>query len=276
MFGVSFRFKHAGMSPREMVANRVYDTESGLLTTSIKNLMMNHIRKFLISFLWLLPFGSFLLGYQLLRVFTHAQSIIVPSVIGLHLHDAIKQLSAEKLNVRILMEKEEPDLQEGMILSQTPVQGAMVKPHQSIFLVLTRRPPKVRAPALFGFSVEEARSKADQLGLTLRIHRIESRQPYDTIIAQGQIQGKELDSKVFGVYVSHGITPLRVFPDLRGKIGQDIQSFFKSYDTITVELLTPSQEKGDPAQIVIDQRPAAGSLIDIRKPLAVQLIVSKA
>jgi len=95
--------------------------------------MITKVRNFLFSFIWIVPFLAFIAGYQVVRLLTHTQTVYVPSVLGLHLTDAIRRLSADQLNVRILAEKEDPDLDEGMIISQTPEQGTLVKPHQSLF-----------------------------------------------------------------------------------------------------------------------------------------------
>ena len=65
------------------------------------------------SFLWIAPFVAFLVGYQVLRFLSHTEAIEVPSIVGMHIHDAIRILSADKLNVRILDEKSDPDAQRG-------------------------------------------------------------------------------------------------------------------------------------------------------------------
>src|SRR5205085_11984966 len=97
-----------------------------------------------------------------------------PSVIGQHIHDAIKLLSTHHLNARILSEKEDLDLPEGIVISQSPVQGQKIKSQQSIFLVVTRRPPKAQAPRLFGLNNEESNANTQKKGIQLKSYSIES------------------------------------------------------------------------------------------------------
>ncbi len=249
-------------------------TESGLTATLSfnKRLSMSSLRHFIrstsVSFLWILPFIAFLLGYQLLRIFTHTQTIAVPSVVGLHMNDAIKLLSANRLNVRILSEKEEADLPEGVILMQTPSQGTVVKPHQSIFLVVTRRPPKPRAPEVYGLSKAEALSKAEQLDIRLKMYEIESIYPEGISIAQNVQPGHELSDKTLSLYLSSGTTPLRIFPDLKGKKVDEVTTFFKPYG-IQVEVVPSDVIDGQ----IIDQRPLSGTLIDLKKTPSVTVTV---
>ena len=60
------------------------------------------------TYLWLLPFLSFLCGYQLIRSLYTVNTLTTPSIIGKEIQDAIKILSDNNLNPRILTEKEDP------------------------------------------------------------------------------------------------------------------------------------------------------------------------
>ncbi len=224
------------------------------------------------SFLWVLPFFSFVLGYQLLRMLTHTGAIVVPPLVGMHMHDAIKILSADRLNVRILNEKEDPDSPEGIILSQTPGYGSKVKPHQSVFLVITRKPPKVKAPALCGLPLDDARAKAAQSRIILSTFPLESGYPKDTCIAQDSVPGDELAEKAMTVLVSSGTTPLRIIPDLKGKRADEVTKFLKPFG-VKIEMVHHGEEKEHVCTscLIIEQRPLAGSIIDLSKTPLIQL-----
>ena len=62
------------------------------------------------KYLWILPFLSFLLGYQFLSTLTTVHELKVPPLVGLSVTEAVKVLSDNNLNARIMAEKEEPDL----------------------------------------------------------------------------------------------------------------------------------------------------------------------
>ncbi len=229
--------------------------------------MTTKLRDIFFSLLWLMPFLSFLGGYQLIRVLTHIETVRVPSLIGLHMNEAIKILSADLLNVRILAEKEDSELDEGTILSQNPEAGQLVKTHQSIFLVVTKKPPKVCAPQLRGLTCEQAQAKATQAGITLTSTSLESTFPKDRVIGQSVLPQQEVRHKSFMIYCSEGSTPLRIFPDLKGRTVDEVSAFFAVYSgTVHVQ--------GNRTDSIKEQQPRAGTLVDIRKPLTVHVICS--
>ncbi len=218
---------------------------------------------------------AFLLGYQLLRFLSHTETIVVPSIVGMHIHDAIRILSADKLNVRILDEKSDPDAQEGIIISQAPVAGHKVKPHQSIFLVLTRRPPKLKAPSFYGLSVAQAKAQAHGKDIELHISHLESNYPAEICFAQNASVGQELPKKSIDLYCSAGPTTLRIFPDLTRRTLDEVRSFLESHG-ITVFISNPQALPGgiNRDALIKEQRPLAGSLIDLKKIPSVQLTIA--
>ena len=227
--------------------------------------MTTKVRDIIFSLVWLMPFLSFIGGYQLIRLLTHTETIRVPAVVGLHMNDAIKILSTDLLNVRILAEKEDPDLHEGTILSQTPEEGTLVKTQQSIFLVITKKPAKSRAPQLRGLTCEQAQTKAAQAGIKLTSSTFESPFPRDRVIGQSILPDRDVKHKALMIYCSEGSTPLRIFPDLKGRTVEEVVSFFALYSgTVNVQ--------GNRDESIKDQQPRAGTLVDIRKPLTVQVI----
>lgn len=239
------------------------------------------MRTIFISLLWILPFISFLGGYQLLRTLTHTEIIEVPPVVGLHIHDAIKTLSAYQLNVRILAEKEDADLQPGTIISQTPAQGTKVKPHQSIFLVITRQPAKPKSLSFYGLTKQQATAKAQSAGITLTFYELESAYPAGTIFAQSIQPGYELADKTMQLLVSTGANSIRIMPYLKGHLASEVTTFFAPFGIkVNVEsalqqplALTESESTHRKPGTIIEQRPAAGTFIDLKKPAVINITV---
>ena len=222
------------------------------------------IRSLISSTLWIWPFATFFGGYQLIRMVTHVQTVTMPTVVGLHLNKAIQILSADQLNARILAEKEDFDLHEGTILSQTPQQGQLVKPHQSVFLVTSRRPYNSRAPKIIGENRVQAQEQARRAHLSLKIYTLESSFPKDSCIAQSILPDKEVKDSLISVYCSEGTTPLRIVPDVKVQKAEEVVSFYGRFNI-------PVKVMGDPTGSIIEQQPLAGTLVDISKPLVIEL-----
>ena len=100
------------------------------------------------SFLWLTPFASFIFGYLLIALL-HPQPIIkTPALIGKTLDQAILILSQANLNLRIVGQKEEAQLPEGTIISQTPAPGSSIKEHQALYVTIAKKPVPQAMPSL--------------------------------------------------------------------------------------------------------------------------------
>lgn len=230
------------------------------------------------SLLWMVPFVCFLGGYQLLRIFTHREIIETPAVVGLHIADAIKIFSRFNLNTRILTEKEDLDLPEGIIISQSPAAGQKVKAHQSIYLVSTRHPAKPQAPRLEGLTLSQAQAVAKQENIRLKTAFLESNALQNKCFAQNVRAGEELESKNILAYFSTGTTSVRILPDLKNRLVSDVLPFLKNYAIDTV--VTHAHGSPDDAEhvcdacLVTEQRPLAGTLVDLKKPLTVHLTVT--
>jgi eukaryotic-like serine/threonine-protein kinase len=233
------------------------------------------VRISFLSFLWILPFFCFLGGYQLVRFFSDHGIIEAPAVVGQHIHDAIKLLSQYHLNARILTEKEDNDLPEGIVLSQSPPQGQKVKAHQSVFLVVTRKPPQLQAPSLYGMTLNEATTAAQAQGVQLKAYGVESVSPQGTSIAQNAHPQDQLIDGTLTAYFSEGTTPIRVFPDLKGKKVSQVVAFLKEYGIQAKLTHTQEIEEHHTCSFctVLAQRPLAGALISLKRPLTVQLTV---
>jgi beta-lactam-binding protein with PASTA domain len=227
------------------------------------------------SYLWVVPFLAFIIGYQSMRWLLYAPVIQTPAVLGLHIHDAIKQLSAYQLNVRILQEKEDTNLDEGTIISQSPEPGKKIKPHQSVFLVITRKPPRLETPHVYGLSLEKIKEIAQEKGLRLKVHVLESSYPTDTCFAQLPLPKEKMDGDILTVYISAGNSAMRIVPQFKHKKLSEVIQFLAQYNIKPqIQHVFVQPEDHDCAQCIItDQRPLAGSLIDLRKPLAIQLTV---
>src|SRR5579863_8514253 len=102
---------------------------------------------FLRRILWLLPFISFLIGYQLISHMYTVESLETPTVIGKTLPDALSILTAHNLNPRLQANKEVTELPTGTILNQLPLPKTKIKPNQNIYLVISHKTQLHNAPS---------------------------------------------------------------------------------------------------------------------------------
>lgn len=233
-------------------------TESGLYVYLV--LLGKLVNTF--SHLWFLPFIFFCAGYYFVSLFGNGDPIELPSVIGYGLQGALKELSGRKLTAVIKGEKEDAHLIEGTIISQSPLPGQKVKHQQSVFLVVAKKPQAVPAPSCAGLQQQEIQAQAKTLGVRLKIFYLESHHPKDMCIAQIPSPGTPLHEKIMYIYLSSGITPLRMMPDFRGRSVGEVRDFLAVH---SFELKFFSHEQPADQDIINDQRPLPGSIINFLK-----------
>jgi len=228
------------------------------------------------SFLWLVPFLCFFSGYYLIFRLTAVSSVETPRVVGLLLQDALKMLAASQLQAQIIAEKEEADLPDGLVLDQMPHPQQQIKISQPLYLTIARKPPHARAPNLLGMTKETAVQEAQSQAIRIKFHELESNYPVGYCFGHYPVAGEPLEDEALDVYVSAGITTTRIFPSCKDMPVQDVESFCKKLG-MTVHIFHAHKiaEDHECACTVREQKPLAGTLIDLKKPLIVQLIVEQ-
>ncbi len=229
------------------------------------------------NYLWLLPFCSFLGGYMLLQHMIHVESLETPSLVGQTINQALVILSNHNVNIRLLAQKEEPDLPVGTILSQTPCVGQKIKSHQSIFLVTSKHPPVSTAPDMINKPIDQITQLLENSNIRARIHYLAHSYPQGRCFAQSPKPHAPLEHNELLLYISaHSIKPI-IWPDFTYKHVEEVTELLGPYD-ITPHIVHTTPHK--PPHIckicrIMEQRPLAGTLItlDNTKPLSVQLRV---
>lgn len=203
-----------------------------------------------------------------------------PSLVGKQLQDAVAELSAYNLNIRLIDQKEDPDLPQGTILSQTPAVGQKIKPHQAIHVVISKQQEKKLCPALVKKTAHEIHTELHSLKIRNKNYFMPSAQPINHCIAQFPSAGSVLDEPRIITYLSAGNNKPVLMPNLKGKTGAQATEFFRHHtETTKLDLIHSSPQLSDhicnDQCIIVDQRPLAGSIerLDANKPLLVQLQV---
>ncbi len=96
------------------------------------------------------------------------------------------------------------------------------------------------------------------------------------VIAQTPEPGVISDNQTVELFVSSGPQTKRIMPDLIGQDYNVVQEFLQSYGiTVTLfhESYDPKRHREHLRGTILAQKPLAGSWIDLKKPLLVQLVV---
>jgi beta-lactam-binding protein with PASTA domain len=224
---------------------------------------------------WTVPFLCFLVGYFITRSLFHYPEIQAPSVVGKQLNEACMLLSHHQLNIRLLNHKEDPDLPDGTVLSQIPAAGQRVKVHQTVFLSLSKQPIIPLAPLLQGKQEEEIEQIAHAQKIRLKKYFLESGYPHGFCIAQIPPQGDPMPDATMIVYLSKEQNIPVIWPNFVGKSLDQVMEFLTHHDITPHVQHSPFSHETLGNNIIIDQRPLAGSIIslDANHMPIVQLVV---
>lgn len=230
------------------------------------------------NYLWSIPFLSFLAGYFALQRISNVDHLAAPTIVGRQLQNAVAELSDKNLNLRLITQKEDPDLPEGTILSQTPAPGQKIKPHQSMYVVISKTARSIAAPNLLNKPHLIIKKELESLGVRQKNHILSSNRPSNRCIAQTPAPGKLIQNGKITTYLSSGNKKPVLVPNLKGKSVSDVAEFLHQFN-VKLEILHASGKLNghtcDSDCIISDQRPLAGSIVtlDDQKPLLVHLQV---
>lgn len=226
-------------------------------------------------YIWLLPFFCFLSGYFLFRHFFHLSPLETPALVGKDIYQAARILSDLTLNMRILKEQENHDLPHGTILNQTPVAGQKIRPHQSVFLIISRKPESLHTPLFIGKSLATIEKELHNTGISLKSYFIAHNYPTGLCFAQIPPPNTLMQHKQVTVYISAAVTKPIIWPDFRKKTVQETHEFLMRSDInpLYVYANIPLEFEDVPINAYIkNQHPLPGSLLvlDTQRPLKPQ------
>jgi serine/threonine-protein kinase len=224
------------------------------------------------NYLFLTPFFSFIAGYCIMQQFFYAPETITPHLIGKQVHEVLPLITQHKLNIRLINQKEEADLPEGIILNQTPSPGTTIKANQPLFLVTTKKPLTIRVPQSVGMHINEITTQLQTVGITPRIYYVSHPYPEKICFAQSPQANEPLEKNTLIIYASSGNNKPIIWPDFNGMPVQNVIEFLHNYN-IEPHIIRNTTHTQQHQEYVIDQRPFAGTLLtlDENKPLSVQL-----
>lgn len=226
------------------------------------------------NYLWLLPFISFLCGYGVIQWFFHIESIPTPHLIGHYVHEILPIISQHTLHVRLISQKEESDIPEGIIINQSPQPGKAIKPHQPLFIVTTKKPQAMQSPNCLQKKIGSVLPGLHTAGIFPRIYTVAHQYPEGICFAQTPQPEEFLEKNKLILYVSAGNNKPILWPNF---IETSLEKTSLVLDMYSMKPYiindSPFLQKSIDSYTVIDQRPLAGTLVtlDEKKPISVQL-----
>lgn len=199
----------------------------------------------------------------------------MPTLIGKNIQEASQIVSDHILNLRILDKKLDNDLPEGTIVSQTPIPGQTIKTNQPVFCVISYTSHAYKAPLVLNKLSNELDHLLNPLGIRYKLYYVPSTLPAETCVGQIPSTNHVMHDKKMIIYSSQGSNKPVLFPSLKHRLVQDVISFFESHH-IKTYLFHQYAVDANHTCIncrIIDQKPLPGSIIDLKKPIAVQLQV---
>jgi serine/threonine-protein kinase len=229
------------------------------------------------KFLWVIPFLSFLGGYLIMSFIYQPRAAKTPALVGKSIQQALNLAATQGLSLRLIAEREEPDIPAGTILSQNPLPNTHIKAHQAIACIVSKKTEQ-KIPNLIGKSENDIARELTSLKFDYTLHHVSSQAPAGICIAQNPMPDTSLNCKEIVLYISQGAAHHYVFPDFRQKEVDEVKNLLANKPvTIQISHLLEQPEGHTCAQcIVSDQRPHPGTIVqlDEQKPINVQLIAT--
>lgn len=227
------------------------------------------------NYLWILPFCSFACGYFIIQSIFHVASFSAPHLIGKHVHEILPLISAQKLTIRLISQKDESNIPEGIILNQTPSPGTAIKSNQTLFIVTTKKPLVIAAPECVGKNIATITQKIQNTPIITRVHYLAHHYPENMCFAQSPQEHEPLEKNQLILYVSSNNSKPIIWPNFINTSLESVTEFLNNYH-IKPYIINDAQSLHHHDAVVIEQRPLAGTLLTINNNLlpSVQLRVS--
>ena len=119
----------------------------------------------------------------------------MPDVVGEDFETAERALTNDGFTVADPVEKTDPDVPEGDVISQDPEAGSDADKGSEVTLTVSSGPDQVTIPQLTGFSYQEAKQllESDKYGLEVKKNEQESSAPENEVINSNPPGGSKVD-----------------------------------------------------------------------------------
>ncbi len=224
------------------------------------------------SLFFVAPFCCFFLGYYAIRATLHKKELITPNLTGKTLQGGLVTLFGCGLNIRLAREKEDTDIPEGTILEQFPSTGEAIRLNQTVFVTISKKPKPKLTPNFLEMKYKDILLNGQELNIQPTIIWLQSNYPKELCISQFPSPQKPITEENFTIYLSTGSCSLFTVPNLRGQQLFEVEEELKKYN-VSLETIGINNTDLRRNWIIVDQKPTAGSIIDLNKKLYMQILV---
>jgi serine/threonine protein kinase len=117
------------------------------------------------------------------------QMVSVPSVLGKTMEEAQEMLEQAGLHYVLLEERNEPDMERGIVLEQTPAPGELVSLGSDISVIVNGLGRELTMPGVVDYPLEIVRDGLESDGLQVVVDTVWSLQPEGMVLKQEPDQG---------------------------------------------------------------------------------------
>ena len=212
--------------------------------------------------------------FALHRTVLSREAVEVPSVLGLPAQSARALIESRGLMFVVGEEREDAKAPAGNIVAQRPMEGSRIERGQSVDVTVAKAPALVKAPALLGMALSEAKLRVETVKLV--VGKVVEENSADAkpgnVISQSLTEGSELKvGTAIDLVVSKGVGTIAV-PSVVGR------SLSKAKDELqkagfTVGTVRSRSDEDHTDGLILEQIPAANQQAPKGSP--VDLVVNR-
>ena len=187
------------------------------------------------------------------------RQVEVPPLVGQTQEEAESILEDARLQLGEVTEEPSDEVEEGLVISQSPEAGQQVDARSSVDIVVSAGPESVTVPPVVGLSEEDARAALDAAGLEVDVIRDSADEPAGEVIAQDPSAGTEVASgDTVTITVSEGPQG-EPMPNVVGQDAEDAEDLLEDEFGLNVNREAETEPCAQPPGTVCRQDPDPGT-----------------
>jgi serine/threonine-protein kinase len=199
--------------------------------------------------------GGFFAWQAIQNQLEATEPVAVPDVEGMTEKLAVQSIEDAGLQDNVVREAHE-DVQAGLVFEQEPQPGDRIEKGNFVTIRVSTGKPKTTVPDVVGRSRDDAVAALVDADLKANVVGVNSNEPVDQVLAQGMKAGTEVVvGTTVRINVSKGPKPISV-PNV---VGSPFESAQSQLQGLNFAVAREDVESAEPAGVVVDQDPAAGT-----------------
>lgn len=223
-----------------------------------------------------IPFLFFIIGYGFCYWFLGNKTYPSPDLVGLSVHQALLKISPLQINLQLIAQKEHNAIEPGTIISQKPTPNRLIKQHQSILIVTSKKPDKISTPNANNMTKIDLQHWCKTNNISLKTYHIPSTLPDNYYLGQYPNPQENLTDQTLVVYYAQNQNKTFLMPDFCNQKLESVLTTINTYQ-LPVQILHKNNiiELCDTKNgFVIAQKPIKTTLIDVDKKPIIQLEIT--